>query len=259
MAMKANPRISLFGIMLGLAICVLDQKAFPEPVPPCGPAVHSTQPPYAERDDPPAVAVWRDISLGPNECLGQAQGAMELVIALAGHFTHAGTLEELAARVGSISSMTAIQYWSVGDSKWRPLISKALAVEDPTNLKPRHDFTADEIVSGRTLYFAQDDTRSSGVNVYSLKARKLDPDRIVIEIVNITDIRFLLATMFEPRALFVLHFMERLHDHKWGYYGLSAARDGATEGKARSFINRAAAYHRFITGVPSDEQPALAP
>jgi hypothetical protein len=259
MQIKANPRIILSGLLFVLAVCMFDQRVSSEPVPPCGPAVLSSQPPYAQLDDPPAVAVWRDITLDPDDCFGQVQGPMELVIALAGRFRHAGTLEDLALRVGAVSSMAATRYWSVSDGRWRPLISEAFAVKDLTTLAPRQDFSAGEILSGRTLYFAQNDTRSTGLNVYSLSDLTLSPDRLAIEIVNVADIHFLLATMYKAGTLVSLNFLEHLEGDVWGYYGLSAIRDGATEEHTKSFINRAAAYHRFITGVPTDAEPALAP
>jgi hypothetical protein len=259
MATKADPRAILSGVLLSLAICALAQRASSEPVPPCGPGVLATQPPYAQPDDPPAVAVWRDITLGPDDCLGKVEGPMELVIALAGRFKHSGTMEDLATRVGAVSFMAATQYWSATEGRWRPLISKAFAVEDLSTLAPRQNFAAGEITSGRRLHFAQDDTRSTGLNVYSLRELGLGSDRLAIEIVNVTDIRFLLATMYDAEALVSLHFVEHLEGDVWGYYGLSAVRVGAAGGRTKSFINRAAAYQRFITGVPTDKPPALAP
>lgn len=184
---------------------------------------------------------------------------MELVVALAARFTHSGSLEDLAARVGAISSTEGLPYWSTTDQIWRPLISAAFAVEDAAGDRARPDFTAQEILSGKRLYFAQDDTRSSSLNVYSLTALAARPDWMVIEIENMTRIRFGFLTLFEPRALASIHIIDRLDGDLWGYYGLSAVRDGTMAGNEKSLINRAAAFYRFLTGTPPDQEPPLAP
>ena len=186
---------------------------------------------------------------------------MTRVVALAGRFRHDGELDELAARFGAVSAQAGLTYWSTTEQAWRPLISEAAALSaaDPDARRP--DFGADDVRSGETLYFTQNDTRSSGMNVYRLTA--LDPgtaasERMVIEVVNESAIGVVFVTFFDPEALLTLHVIERLEGDVWGYYSLTAIRAGSTAGNERSLINRAAAFYRFIRGLPGDAAPPLA-
>ena len=106
---------------------------------------------------------------------------------------------------------------------------------------------------------SQNDTRSTGLNVYSLSARSVAPDRLVVEVVNLTPIRFTLATMFKRQALRSVHFIDRLEKGLWGYYAITAVQAGAVDGQEKSFINRANAYYRYLIGKLPDSEPPLAP
>lgn len=75
-------------------------------------------------------------------------------------------------------------------------------------------------------------------------------DRLVIEIINLTKIRFTFLTLFEPKTLISIHFFDRLEPNIWGYYGLSAVQSGSIDGYEKSMINRAAAFFRFLAKHP---------
>ena len=184
---------------------------------------------------------------------------MDLVVTLSGRFLSAGSIEVIAARVGRISAMKGMNYWSITDSEWRELVSDAYAVSGPANPQRRDDFTAAEVLSGKVLYFMQDDTRSTGLNLYSLTARRIGSDGLAIDVKNLARIKYLLATLFDPGALVSLQIIRHLQDDEWGYYGLSAVAAGSNFGNESSWINRAAAYQRLLTGEPTDGAPPLAP
>jgi len=184
---------------------------------------------------------------------------MKLVVALAARFRGPESIEDIAARVGAVSATSGLLYWSTTDGNWRVLISEAEALRGRSTGAVRADFAAREVLGDRTLYFRQKDTRSTGWNLYSLRGRRLGPERLAVEVVNLSAIRFLLITLAEARSLVSLHFVERLGPGLWGYYGLSAVRDGAGEGFDKSLVNRAAAFYRFLTGRPGDAGPPLAP
>lgn len=208
------------------------------PQTPCSPDRQATFPAYGEAGSPPAVATWHHLALGVEETCSEAiRGPMAFAVALAGRFRDPGSLSELAARIGAISSTKGLLYWSTTDGTWRELIANAFALRAPSKDARRPDFDADEILSGHPLYFAQADTRSTGLNLYSLTARRLGPDRLVVEVVNLTPIRFLLFTLFEPKTLLSVQFFERLPSGDWGYYSLSAVRHGPTAGHQASFVN----------------------
>src|SRR6056297_2044354 len=164
-----------------------------------------------------------------------------------------------AARAGAVSAVEGVRYWSVSSGDWRPLVTLSRALEGPGSTRTRPDFNAAEVLGGRKLYLAQRDGRSHGLNVYSMTALAPDRDRLVLTTVNETGIRFLVATLFEPRSLISVVTVTRLGGDMWGYYGLLVAKDGAGRGREASLVNRAAAFQRYLTGQSSDGAPPLAP
>jgi len=242
------------------ALAVAATQARAQPVPPCPPGNTAIVPAYGELTGPPAVRTWHDIDLeGDEACWGTMRGRMALVVALAVRFDGAKSLEDIATRIGAISATEGLPYWSITDRQWRALISESFAIDDPITRRRRPDFTAQEIMSGRMLYFAQNDTRSTGLNIYSLSARLAGTGRLAVEIVNLTPIRFALVTLFDPQALRSVHFIDRLETNVWGYYGISAVQAGAVDGQEKSFVNRAGAFYRFLAGVSPEKEPPLAP
>ncbi len=256
---KRNGQVkTLVPVIIIVALVAAGSQARAQPVPPCH-LGNTIAPAYGAIGDAPSVQSWQDIELAADDfCLASLQGAMALVVALAARFDGAKSLDEIAARFGAISATQGMLYWSTTDQRWRPLISETFAIDGPDTRRPRPDFTAQEIFSGRTLYFAQNDTRSTGLNIYSISARVAASDRLVVEIVNLTPVRFTLVTLFEPQALRSVHFIERLKTDEWGYYAISAVQAGAVQGHEKSFINRAAAFYRFLIGVAPDSKPPLA-
>jgi len=229
--------------------------------PPICPA-HGTEPypPYGELRQPPNVATWRDVGpVSGADCEGLFQEPVAFVVALAGRFQHAGSVEDIAARIGAVSLTEGLPYWSTTEQKWRVLISEAFALEEPDADTTRPNFTADEIFSGRTLHFAQNDTRSTGLNIYGITTNSADRDHLSFEIINTSPIRLSFLTLFEPRTLRSVHFLDHQGQGVWGYYGISTVKNGAVDGHEKSFINRTAAFYRFLIGQPADQAPPLAP
>jgi len=227
------------------------------PEPPCAPG-DQPYPAYAAEGELPAVAVWQNVALPKRDCLGALVGPMNTVAALSGRFRFAGSLDEIAARFGAISATVGQLYWSTSDEEWRELISEAFALSGDDTAMRRPDFTAEEVRSGATLYFAQNDTRSSGLNLYRLRAWGAQADRLTVETVNESPVTFTFMTLFNTEGLLSLHFVERLDGDLWGYYALAAVRPGSVAGHTKSLVNRAAAFYRFLRGVPGDAGPPLA-
>jgi hypothetical protein len=246
-------------LFLAAAMLPAAARSEPEapPRPPC--AAGAPLPAYAEVEAAPAVAIWHDLEFidGP-DCLGRLQGRMKLVAALAARFRHDGSLDDLAARLGDVSKTIGLIYWSTGEQKWRNLISDAAALTQADPGARRHDFTAEELRSGETLWFMQNDTRSTGENLYSLRSLASEDDRLVVEVVNESAIVFTFVTLFSARDLYSLHFLQRLDGDIWGYYGLAAMREGSVSDYEKSMVNRAAAYYRFLIGRPGDSGEPLA-
>jgi hypothetical protein len=183
----------------------------------------------------------------------------ELAVALAGAFRAGGGITDLAARLGAISLTRGLTYWSTTDQRWKVLVSDAHALTAAEGGQARDDFSAAEILSGAPLHFAQDDTRSSGTNVYRLRTLHAEGDRLVFEMTNLTAIRFGFVTLFGPESLVSVHFLERGAAGTWLYYGLSAVTEGFVGDHDGSFINRQDAFYRFLANESPTARPPLAP
>jgi len=242
-----------------LLLVLMTLSAGASPVAPCPGTVEQTFPAYGPLDEAPKVAIWRHIDLSrAAACLGGLRERMEVVVALAGRFRSSLSVEEMARRVGAISKTEGLRYWSVTDGDWRALLSEAFALEGPDLERRRADFSAAELLSGRVLYTAQRDTRSTDLNLYRLVGRRVDARRLVVESKNLSPIRFLIFELFAPGALQAAHRLEQLAPGVWGYYGVTAVRGGALDNETKSFVNRAAAYYRYLAGVPAEREPPLA-
>jgi hypothetical protein len=232
------------------------------PRPPCGEA---PQPAYADSGGSPNVQAWSAGDLGPNwrppDCVSWTAPGFDVLVALAGSFADPGTAQDLLARFGGISRMTAIRYWSVTDQAWDPLVTSATALSGPDSGQRRPDFAPTELTEGSTLFFAQSDNRSSGEVVYRLLIRELRPDRLVIATENVTAVRKLILTMFAPGELQSTYFLERRSPGVWTYYSLSRTSPDANplaRGHAASYLNRAVALFRYVAGIPTDQEPPAA-
>ncbi|WP_208350624.1 DUF6675 family protein [Pseudaestuariivita rosea] len=219
----------------------------------------AVEPAYADPGSTPRIDSWTDISLSlGGACPEILNGRAYLVVALSSRFTHTGTLNDLAARVGQVSDLEGLKYWSVTDGAWRTLISQSHAVQSLGSRQPRSDFSAREVLSGQPLFMVQRDTRSTGPNLYSLQATAPSDHQLTVSIVNQSNIRFLVATMFERENLVSAHFFTRLRGNEWGYYSLTVVKQNVRRGREASYINRAVSYKRFITGQQPDGTPPVA-
>ncbi|WP_425404236.1 DUF6675 family protein [Hwanghaeella sp.] len=232
---------------------------------PC-PAGTRPSPDYADADQPPAVAAWRDAAASePESCGSRLQGRLDVITAVAGKVRFTGSVDDLAERAGAISETVGMLYWSTTDQDWRELVSDAAALQGPDannrdwtgDATRRPDFSAAEMQSGVTLWFRQNDTRSTGDNLYSMRVLEKTPDRLVLDVVNESPIRFAFIERFAARALVSLHVIDRLGDGNWAYYGLAGLR-GDPDAEPASLINRTAAFFRFLQGRKGDDAPPLA-
>ncbi len=251
---------NLASVVLSVVILLLAApQASAQPVPPCPDNEADTTPAYGGLGEAPIVQVWQDLELNdPAGCLGTLSGRLALVVTLAGKFNGSLSSNDILTRIGEISATQGLRYWSTTDQRWRTLVTESHAIESPISGIRRPDFTASELSGGDRLYFMQNDSRSSGPNTYSLTVRELGPDRVVATIANISAIRYTFVTLFKPQALVSVHFFDRTETGAWDYYGISAARSGIGTGNAKSFVNRAAAFYRFLIGMAADTEPPLA-
>jgi hypothetical protein len=226
------------------------------PHPPCG---STPQPLYAPPDATPAIRTWQAPGWTASTCTGWSSTHPTLLVALAGSFRHEGGAADLLAAFGRISRLRGIRYWSVGDRGWRTLVTGAAALDGPRTRRRRADFAPAEMTRGADLYFAQEDSRSSGEVVYRMRVLEKGPDRVTITVENVTSVRFLLVPLFAPGDVRCTSYLERLSPGVWGYYGLWGILAGAqTSGHEASSVNRALAFYRHVAGIPTDQEPPAA-
>jgi len=241
------------------AICAAVSSAQPPPVLPCG--ASATFPIYSEAGAPPNVEVWERAGLGANwsppECTGWKTPGFAMLVVTAGRFRAPGDQAALLRRLGAISALQGIRYWSTTHQKWRTLISSSSALEGSTGARHRKDFTPDELTAGRNLYFEQEDNLT-GRATYELRIRELSADRMVFETENVTTMKYFFVPVFHPREMQSIYFLDRDHDDVWRLYGIARTGPGASglaTGHDASSINRAVAFYRHLAGIPTDQEP----
>ena len=226
------------------------------PHPPCdGPPV----PAYSVASGSSTVQSQTVTGWTPPACLNWEGPTPTLLVSIAGRLHEAGGADALLARLGAVSQLTGVRYWSVTDQAWQILIHNAVAVTDATGTDQRDDFRMEELQTGVPLYFAQHDSRSSGVVIYRMRVATRTPERIVVSVINVSPVRAFLVTLFRPGELKATYFLNRLGADEWGYYGLwGVTTNLLTSGHTASSINRAVAFYRQFVGIPSDQEPPAA-
>jgi hypothetical protein len=234
------------------------------PQPPCAASVMAG---YPGPDSVPSVAIWQGKELAqsnwhPPSCTGWASDSpSNLIVTLTASFHFDGPMSALLARVGTISALRNIQYWSTTEKSWGPLSNDASALTGPDPKSRRRDFSADELVQGADLYYWEDDTRT-GPTVYRLRVSQSTPERFVISSDNVTPIRKFVFTLFRPGALQSMLIIQHVAPSVFGVFVLSRSGAGTsvlTAGHEKSYVNRAAALYRQLAGIKTDQEPPAAP
>jgi len=224
-------------------------------------------PAYPSPDAPPTIRIWQgkeleQVNWHAPSCTGWPdESRSRLIVTLSGSFHFDGPMSALLARVGTISALRSIQYWSTTDKKWGPLSNDASALTGPDSKSRRADFSASELVKGAELYYWEDDTRT-GPAVYHLRVFESAPERFIMSSENVTPIRRYWFTLFKPGALKSVLVIEHVAPGIFGAFVLNRSGDGAsalTAGHESSYVNRAAALYRELAGIKTDQEPPAAP
>jgi hypothetical protein len=248
-------------LLAALTGAVAAQPAQP-PHPPCGGA---PVPAWPQPGAAPNVRLWNSSDLAPDwtpPACTSWRGGVTLVTGLAGRFQLDGNADTLLARIGAISALSGVRYWSVTDKQWNALFTRATALNGPDPKKPRGDFSAAEMRSGGLLYFVAADYRSGKDAMSRLHVVEADAAHIVVETENVSPLRWTFLTFAAPGNFQTWYFLERDGDG-WRFYSLtrvlyaSALFNSIIPGD--SYINRAVAMYRHIIGQPTDRDPPAAP
>lgn len=243
------PRIlAAAAILLSLMFAAPDAWAAPGPVPPCA---GDPIPAYPPLGTAPAIAVWRGedlVGVRLPACARLALGHAAVLVAVAGRFS-APSLDAILSRLGAISAMAKVDYWSVSDRRYERLFANAAAVTGPDGKQRRPDFTSAEIRRSQALYFVETDNRTESQVVYRLRFQETVADNALITIDNVSSVTWLALPLLGPGDLRLVYDLRR-GKTGWDFYGLSlVAPDFSLLSlfiSSESYINRALALYRFF-------------
>jgi hypothetical protein len=258
-------RRALSGVLsaiMALAFAGVSIASDPEsaPLPPCGGGVF---PEYPELDQAPVVKVWEREGLGaewiPPVCTGWKEPGFATLVVAAGRFRVPPGPDGLLRRIGAISELQGVRYWSTTHQGWRTLITSASALTGAAGSPHRKDFAPEELSPGRTLYFEQEDNLT-GKATYQLHVLAVSSGRMVFDTENITTMRYLFVPIFHPGEVRTIYFLDRESPEVWRCYSMTRTGPKVSSlvtGAAHeaSSINRAVALFRHLAGIPTDQEP----
>jgi len=233
----------------------------PGPQPPCG---QDSIPAYPGLGDSPVVKSWNKSDFGqdwkPPNCTRWSEDGFTTLITISARFQPLSGGTGLLQHIGAVSELRGTQYWSTTHKQWRTLIMDAFALSGSQPDERRTDFTADELKSGRALYFEQVDNLS-GKTTYRMNILEASADRIVVSVENVSTARYHFIPVFRPSELQSIYFFDRESDTVWRYYSMLREGKNASRllgGNEASSINRAVAFYRYMVGIPSNQEPPAA-
>jgi hypothetical protein len=221
-------------------------------------------PAYTQPGGSPTIAVWTeaDANRAPWQgapCLHWTSGQTRMVTALAASIA-ANSLDELLDRYGSLSTYKSIRFWSVMHQTWEDLVVSAGFVDGPQANYSQRDQTSADFQTGRVLYYYE--ISPAGRTLHRLTVQRRTQDEVVVSTENISPVKVALFTIFQPQALQTATFIQRKGPNAWGYYQAIKLGEGSDFIAVRSpspYINRLVAMYRYMTGIPTDSLPPVAP
>jgi len=259
-------RLVLLSFALLAALTINDVSlSAPEPGPriPCD---SEAFPAYSELNEQPITRYWNGGNLGrdwtPPACTGWTTKGFSTLLATSGRLHGSFTASDIQRRIGAISELEGVLYWSTTHKKWQPMIVEAYAMSGAAKGQRRMDFSPAEISEGSVIYYQQADNLS-GKAMYRMHIIAASPVRLVFETENISTMRYLLVPLFRPGDLQSIYFLDRepKSNGAWRYYSVSRTGRNASKliaGHEASSVNRAVAFYRYLAGIPTDMEPPAA-
>jgi hypothetical protein len=218
----------------------------------CGSAV---APAYPAVDQPAVVQSWlldgRQDGPAP-DCSGLRTRDFELLVRLTASFASPLDAPGMLTRLGAVSTLKGMAYWSFTDRKWQPLVSESYAIDRPATMATRRaDFSAAELRGGTELYFAEIDNRTASLVPYSLQMLSAGPDRLVMRMENVDDLRYLGLKVVGAHEMQWVVALEPLGNGRWGYrslMGIVSLGFGRAEQHRLSNLSRCVAMFDHLAG-----------
>jgi hypothetical protein len=240
---------------------IIDVEPALGPQPPCG---KKSIPDYPGLDEPAIVKSWSASDFSgdwrPPACTGWVAVGFTTLVTTVARFRHVTEAEGLLRRIGAISELAGVRYWSTTHKRWQTLIVDAYSLTTLRPDKRRDDFQPDEMKEGNVLYFEQVDNLS-GKAIYRMHIAEASAYRLVIDVENVSTMRYLFIPIFHPGETQSICFLDRESDNVWRYYSIVRTGKSANRliaGNESSAVNRAVAFYRHLVGIPTDQEPPAA-
>jgi len=212
----------------------------------------------------PSVKLW-----GPDQedqwqqpaCIPWTTKPARIVVTSFGQFEHTGNTDDLLARFAGVSGMASIRYWSVTRQLWKPLFKQSYAF-DPASGKRRSDFELSELAEGSVVQVRQKEAYLPAALTMQWEILSRTPDRLVIAMVNKNAVKWMFSRIISIGDYEFFYVIERKTDSTWQYYNVSrlvGSHFALSLLPNESYINRAVAIFRYISGYPTDAEPPAAP
>ena len=158
------------------------------------------------------VKTWDRSDLAPNwtapACTGWSTPGFTTLVAIVALFRHSTGVEGLVGRIGAISELAGVRYWSTTHKRWQALIVDAYALPGPAGGRRRQDFSPDEVTEDKFLYYQQEDNLS-GKAICRMHIQSASPDRLAFDTENISTVRYFLLPIVGAGEMQSIYFFER--------------------------------------------------
>ena len=256
-------------LLAGLAIVLFAGSCFAvasseKPRAPCG---VEPVPNYPALGAPPEIVLWTASGASedwiPPACTAWQGSSATLVLGLAARFRDTGDADTMLARIGAISSLRDVRYWSVTDKQWNAMFTRASALEGPNPGSQRGNFSAGELRAGHDLYFLAADNRSREAAVSRLRVSEARTGGIIVETSNVTPLRWFFLSFAGPGDVQTWYFLEQETGDSWRFYSLTRVLYASPVFvhviANASYINRALAMYRHFADTDADLVPPAGP
>ncbi|MCX7362187.1 MAG: hypothetical protein NTV97_10035 [Alphaproteobacteria bacterium] len=138
------------------------------------------------------------------------------------------------------------------------MLSAADPLAGPDRKQKRGDFTAEELRAGRPLYSLLNDSGPASSAIFRTRLVSVDASTVSLELENATIISMLAVTLLNPGDIKTFCTIVRQADGSWAYHALvriDGRANSLLQGDGGSYVNRAVAYMRHLSGTPTDAEP----
>lgn len=193
-------------------------------------------------------------------CIPWVMKSARALVSTAGRFSHAGDTTALLSRFAAVSDMTEIRYWSVTRQAWKPLFKVSYAVDAITEAR-RDDFSMTELGIGSIVHLWQREAYLPKALEMEMRVLERSPNRLVITMANTAPVKWMFSRIIESGDYEFYYLLEREDASTWRYYNVTRLVGGGMAMAFlpdESFVNRAVAIFRYISGYATDTEPPVA-